>query len=140
LAFALSSLGSTLADTPDFPPATLAAAVLRWRAAAVAALEPSIQMLVPDSYVQLLIGCNRIRMVCHAAAAPRAADAPASSMPVDEPGVAAVLAAAITAVSQVVDQLSPSQIVQLVMGCSKQTAASLELGQRLLARLQTALG
>lgn len=65
IAYAILMVGNMLVNTQDFVPPDLAAAVLGWRSAAVAALQPRLQQLVPASCVQLLLGCSRILVGVH---------------------------------------------------------------------------
>lgn len=161
-----------MSEGQDFFPPKVQAAVAAWQAAALSALQPQMQRLVPESLVQLLLGCQRINrgltiggggsssssssgsggtqgvqqdgssLAAAAAAAGAKTTTSSSSSRKHEEALLlqqTVLGAAVVALSQHLDQLSPLQLVCLLVGSSKTEAASREFGEQLLSHLQPGL-
>jgi hypothetical protein len=115
-----------------FPP-KMVAAVTAWQAAALAALQPSLPLLLPQSLLQLLLGCNRISLGLglQQQQQQQGKDTTSSTSSSD-----AVLAAAVAAVSPQLHQLSGEECVKLLVGCSTVQAAGQDFGQALLERIE----
>lgn len=151
IAFGLLTLGDFLAGDPArFPPKTQAV-VTAWQAAAVAALQPHLEQLQPESLVQLLAGCDRIASGLLAdgsssstegkdTASGAASSRSSSSVGGDKQQQLllqqTVLTAAAMRVSQQLDQLPPLQLVLVLVGCRNLETADQQLAQEVLSRLQ----
>lgn len=144
IAFGLFTLGDFLAGDPArFPPKTQAI-VTAWQAAAVAALQPQLEQLQPESLVQLLVGCDRIAsglLADDSSSSTERKDTSSGDKQQQQQLVQqTVLTAAAMRVSKQLDQLPPLQLVLLLLGCSRLETADQQLAQEVLSRLQPDLG
>jgi hypothetical protein len=139
--YALQVLGDLLTSS-DLPPNSTAAATA-WQAAAVAALQPQLQRLLPESLVQLLIGCNRITLGTNEASPDqqqqRRKITTSSSSSEQQLLQSTVLTAAVMGVSQQLGQLTAEQLVMLLPACSTVETADKEFGEAVLVELQPKL-
>jgi hypothetical protein len=121
-------------SSTTFPP-KMVAAVTAWQATALAVLQPSVPLLLPESLLQLLLGCNRISLgLCLQQQQQQGKDTTSSSS--SSSSSDAVLSAAVAAVSPQLDLLSGEQCVKLLVGCSSVDAAGQDFGQALLERIE----
>jgi hypothetical protein len=144
--YALKVLGEVLTSS-GFPP-NLTAAVTAWQAAAVAALQPKLHQLLPESLVQLLVGCSRIALGTNQALPDQQQQqqgrkdttiSSSSSSSEQQLLQSTVLTAAVMGVSQQLGQLTADQLVGLVLACSRVETADKEFGEAVLAELQPKL-
>lgn len=118
-----------------------------WQAAAVAALQPQLQRLLPESLVQLLVGCSRIAIGTNQAIPDQqqqqgrndTASSSSSSTEQQQLLQSTVLTAAVMGVSQQLGQVTAEQLVALVLACSRVETADKAFGEAVLAELQPKL-
>ncbi|WIA31270.1 hypothetical protein OEZ86_001265 [Tetradesmus obliquus] len=114
LPFTLQTLGSLALRWAGQLPEPLEPLLLAWQAAAVAALQPRLHLLPAASYVQMLLGCSRLKL-----------------------GLQQQLQ---QEVSGLLDELGPDDCVLLLAAYGAVAGVGPALGQELMARLQPQLG
>lgn len=147
ICYALYMLGELVTDTRATFPPKLTAAVTAWQAAAVAALRPQLQRLLPASLIQLLMGCNRIGMGTGQASSRDQQQEQQGRKEIDSSSSSseqqllqtAVLTAAVMALSQQLEALTGEQLVMLLLACSSVDTADKEFGEAILAQLEAKL-
>lgn len=114
----------------------MVAAVTAWQATALAVLQPSVPLLLPESLLQLLLGCNRISLGLGLQQQQQQQGKDTTSSSSSSSSSDAVLSAAVAAVSPQLDLLSGEECVKLLVGCSSVDAAGQDFGQALLERIE----
>jgi hypothetical protein len=147
-----------IANAMDLQPKS-AAAVTAWQLAAVAALQPSMTKLLPESLVQLLTGCKRIaagvrdlqpqqQQQGHQQTPAQQLQALQQTKQTSTAGsstgrgyelVQTVLSAAVGLLSGRLDDLDSTCLVYFMSGCAAVEAASQELGASILTRIEPEL-
>jgi hypothetical protein len=144
LPFTLLTLGTLLLRWTGQMPEQVLPLLLQWQQAAVAALQPRLHLLPASSYVQLLLGCSRLKLglqLQEQQEVQLAAD-PASSSDQQQQGQQAVdacLRAALLQVSGLLEELRPDDCVRLMAAYGHVAGVGPGLGAELMARLQPQL-
>lgn len=147
LTYAIHVLGDLLVSTRDTFPPKLTAAVTAWQAAAVAALQPSLPRLLPESLLQLLLGSQRIVLGTGQQSSlsdsqgqqqqQGGKDTPAGSGNSEQQLLqTAVLTSALMGLSQQLHQLTGEQLVALLLSCSSLDTADKAFGEAVLGQLE----
>lgn len=141
LCYAIQVLGELLVSTRDAFPPKLTAAVTAWQAAAVAALQPSLPRLLPESLLQLLLGCQRIVLGTGQQSSPSDSQGQQQQQGVSGNSEqqllqTAVLTSAMMALSQQLHQLTGEQLVSLLLSCVSLGTADKAFGEAVLVQLE----
>ncbi|KAF6239170.1 hypothetical protein COO60DRAFT_1709176 [Scenedesmus sp. NREL 46B-D3] len=140
LPFTLQQLGALLLRWAGEVPQRVAQLLQQWQQTAIAALQPRLHLLPASSYVQLLLGCSRLKLGMVQAVRQDAGPAGAPGQPhAGQQAVDACLRAALLQVSGLLDELGPDDCVRLLAAYGSVAGVGPALGQELLARLQPQL-
>lgn len=147
LPFTLQTLGSLALRWAGQLPEPLEPLLLAWQAAAVAALQPRLHLLPAASYVQLLLGCSRLKVGLQQQLQQEVdigggldTDGSNDQQQQGQQAVDACLRAALLQVSGLLDELGPDDCVLLLAAYGTVAGVGPALGQELMARLQPQLG
>jgi hypothetical protein len=125
-------------------PEEVEALLLAWQQAAVDALQPKLHLLPASSYVQLLLGCSRLKLGLQQQEQQEAdiggQGANGNEQQQGQQAVDACLRAALLQVSGLLDELGPDDYVLLLAAYGNVASVGPALGQELMARLQPQLG
>jgi hypothetical protein len=145
LPFTLQTLGTLLLRWTGQMPEQVEPLLLQWQQAAVAALQPRLHLLPASSYVQLLLGCSRLKIglqLQDQQEVQLGGDQAGGSDHQQQQGQQAVdtcLRAALLQVSGMLDDLGPDDCVRLLAAYGNVAGAGPGLGQELMARLEPQL-
>jgi hypothetical protein len=144
LPFTLLTLGTLLLRWTGHMPGQIEQLLLQWQQAAVAALQPRLHLLPASSYVQLLLGCSRLKLGM------QLQEQQEVQLDGDQTGnsnqqqqgqqeVDTCLRAAVLQVSGLLDELGPDDCVRLMAAYGHVAGVGPGLGAELTARLEPQL-
>jgi hypothetical protein len=144
LPFTLLTLGTLLMRWTGQMPEQVEQLLLQWQQAAVAALQPRLHLLPASSYVQLLLGCSRLKrgMQLQEQQEVQLAGEQAGSSEPQQHGqqdVDTCLGAAVLQVSGLLDELGPDDCLRLMAAYGDVAGVGPALGAELMARLEPQL-